>query len=269
MGLLPRTEISPDSQTYQVEHVAGGGDTYWGSIQTDEIGDLVVDISGGNPATVTVTWYYTDDPAEPGTVEGVVATAGRTAYPGRPGYRRVKAVLAGNAGTTTITLVCKNKASAADFVVEGAPLALEAGSPAGEQVSGFPDIIGPLADVATKRNYWKTVGHAVNDEVKLAWRAQVVAGLPEWEEDFLRLDHLVNDAANVQITLEIFDTADVSRFSLALSVSAAAWQTQLVSKSDGTISAGTWALGEKFTIEVTITMDTDDEGYITPPQLYP
>lgn len=147
-------------------------------------------------------------------------------------------------------------------------LLMESARPVIERESGGPKVDGPFQDASDKRHYWLLEGFDTDDQVELTWRVQVLARYSAWPANFLRLDHLVNDAANVQITLKIYDIGGTERYSDALTVDAGSWQEEVIAKTGGTLSAGTWTVGEKFTIELIITMDSSKTAKVTVPQLY-
>ena len=132
--------------------------------------------------------------------------------------------------------------------------------------NGLPDVDGPV-EHASGRNVWHVEGHDANDQVTFRWRPLCNALPIAWHVPAILVDHLVDDVANVQIVIRVYDTDGNLVHTLACT-EALAWTTEVIAPADGTILAGTWVVGARFTIEVDVTLDDGDNAYVEAP-IYP
>jgi len=138
--------------------------------------------------------------------------------------------------------------------------------PARTIVVGGPNIEGPIED-ASGRNAWTITGFGIDDQCVLRWRPACNAPPAQWHAPCLSVAHKTTDTTNCQIVIRVYDTAGNLVHTAAVTESAA-WAIHEINPADGTILAGTWTVGERFTIEVDVTLDAADVAWIEAP-LYP
>lgn len=132
--------------------------------------------------------------------------------------------------------------------------------------SGRPDVSG-LNEDASGRNVWCIEGHDIDDNVVLRWRPVCNAPPDQWHDPCLLIDHKTSDTTNCQIVIRVYDT-DGNLVHTAVVTESLTWATHEIGPSDGTILAGVWTVGERFTVEVDTTLDSGDFAWFEAP-LYP